>query len=476
MSRYAGWKSHRPIKGRIMTRKRMLPGRWLLAAVSLALTFPFFRACRGLSAPVTTGSSPASLDATLPSLFEATKPFSASTDGVVLPQHAYIRTKAGDFLGRDFTLDLWLTIDPKLPRAFVGVGSGGEGMSQTPTNSIYLDIEPNGKISLSTCEGYGNEGIGDELDPGEYIVRVQKSGSSVTLAVGVETNGVFEPDVTRTFADISKTPANFDSRNMHVFFGGGQYRQYRFNTTGAIPSAQPPAPAPQREPPAAAALHGSLVDLPAVQFTANLPPDLECDGTFSVFKDRIVIPELTYLRTKDGGFLHKDFVMELWLTVDPKKPKAFIGVGSGRNGEHAQPVNSIYMVVKADGRIEMATREGHGDEHIGKELDPGEFVVRLEKRGLAVTYSIGTEQNGSFEPDVTKTFIDITKTPADFNDRNMHIFFGGGQYRQIRFVSAPEMVPAPAPPQNTAPVAVPAGAGARLVAGGGGVGHRWDFL
>jgi hypothetical protein len=323
-----------------------------------------------------------------------------------------------------------------LPTAFIGVGSGVDGMHATPVNSIYMAVNPNGDISLATREGYGDESIGNELDPGEYLVRIEKTGSAVTFSIGSETNGEFEPDVTRTFADISKTPAEFNDKNMHVFFGGGRYRQFRFG-----PDAPPPVNViiPKVSPQQAGFDIGPSN---STQWSAALPPELECDGTFSVFKDRIVIPEHTYFRTKMGDFLHKDFVLDLWLTIDPKRPKAFIGVGSGRNGNQAEPVNSIFMAVQPDGRIDMQTREGYGGDRIGTETDSGVYVVRLQKTGMAVTYSIGSEKDGQFAPDFTRTFADITKTPAEFNDKNMHLFFGGGEYRQIRFSTSEQ----PAPP------------------------------
>ncbi len=181
------------------------------------------------------------------------------------------------------------------------------------------------------------------------------------------------------------------------------------------------------------------VELPAkpTPFTRTAPPGWQFDNQIEVRPTGILLSNVHYVRSTQADFLNRDFTLDLWLTIDPKNPEAYIGVGSGQNGMHQTPVNSIYMVVQSGGKIDMSTREGFGNSGIGKEQDPGEYVVRLEKRGLTVTFSIGVEnKNGQFEADVTQTFSDITKTPADFTDRNMHVFFGGGFYRQMRFAAS----------------------------------------
>lgn len=343
-------------------------------------------------------------------------------DGILLPDLHYIRSAEGDSLDRDFTLDLWLAIDPKNPTTFVGVGSGQNGIHTTPVNSIFMVIHPNGNIGMATREGVGESGMGREEDPGEYVVRLEKKGTAVTYSVGsIDHDGKFDAEVTETFPDISKTPADFNERNMHIFFGGGKFRQMRFAASSPHKQVAGLADAPLPTTPQVSTL------------AANLPPFLECATSYSVTRDGVQLPIGHFIRTRQGGFLQRDFVFDVWLAVNDKMQAALIGLGSGIDDNGGTPSNSLFLIVQR--RIPGFSAGGRS----GRALDEGEYIARIEKKGAAVTFSVGTEKNGVFDADFTETFPDISKIPGvDFNKRNMHIFFGNGLYTQFRLTATPQ--------------------------------------
>jgi len=361
-------------------------------------------------------AKPTPFTRTAPSGWQFDNQIEVRPTGILLAGGRFVRSTQADFLNRDFTLDLWVTIDPKDPEACIGVGSGQNGIHQTPVNSIYMVVQPSGQIDMATREGYGNSGIGKEQDPGEYILRLEKRGLSVTYSIGVENkDGQFEPDVTQTFSDITKTPADFTDRNMHIFFGGGFYRQMRF--AASAPHAQQAGSAATPLPDA----------VQTVTLSAVLPAYLESSSTYSATKDGVLVPGGGYIRTRKGDFLERDFVFDVWLAKYDKMETAQIGVGSGLSDLS----NSVFLIVERR-KVYTSIRR---DKAKSIE-DPGDYIARLEKKGTSVTFSLGAEKDGAFTADFTETIPDIAKT-AGFTNRNMHIFFGSSRYKKLRFSASP---------------------------------------
>ncbi len=183
---------------------------------------------------------------------------------------------------------------------------------------------------------------------------------------------------------------------------------------------------------------GSDVAMPEGTFglAKNLPPMLTTNAQYSVDKDGIHLGE-SFIRTKKGDFLHRDFVFDLWFTTANHSTIALIGFGKGDGGDDAV----FFRVHPPDliGGGVMVAASGQSMKGIGHLSEPGEYIARIEKQGNSITMSIGEEKDGKFEASVSSTIPDIHEFAPYLNDKNMHLFFGHGfAFRQVRFsTSAP---------------------------------------
>jgi hypothetical protein len=351
--------------------------------------------------------------------------FEVRSDGILLPEQHYVRSTATDFLEKDFRLDVWITIDPKYPSTYIGLGSAQNGPHATPVNSIYMVINSDGRISMATREGYGDQGMGKEEDAGKYVMRLEKIGLTVTYSIGtLDKAGNFQTDVTQTFSDISKTPADFNNRNMHIFFGGGMLHQMRFTLL-------PPGSQPQ-----------SSIDSPQLSKVASLsailPKYFECATWYSITAGGMELPVGHFIRTRASDYLDRDFTFDVWLSINEKdKSGGMIGLGTGLDDQGGTPENSVFLKINHRSPDLNIRRSGTRADLNRRNLESGEYMARIEKKGLTVTFSLGVEESGVFKSEYTRTVPDINNTSdAHFTNRNMHLFFGAGCFTRFRFVPA----------------------------------------
>ena len=261
-------------------------------------------------------------------------------------------------------------------------------------------------------------GIGKEQDPGEYVVRLEKRGLSVTFSIGVEDkDGKFEADVTQTFPTSPKrrriSPAGTCTFSSAAVSTGRcdsrPPRRGRWNRLGRV-SASPVRPGRPADDRAAG--------MPGVQFI------------LSANKDGVLLPYDHFIRTRKGDFLDRDFVFDMWLQVgDGKEGSAEIGLGTGLDA-HDQ-TNTVALVVEIARRHEFRRRKRQ------KRLGSGRIHRAHQKKGKSVSFSLGSEKGGASRRTHTQTFPSITNAPStEFNNRNMHIFFTGGRFKQMRISTA----------------------------------------
>jgi hypothetical protein len=193
--------------------------------------------------------------------------------GILVPEESYIRTKAGNFLGKDFTCDVWFYMIKDLKDmhdrsikqmpALVGIGAGTINITnEGPLDALYLEINPpdqsKGEVILHKRQASNKITIGHLKDFDTYIARIQKSGDLVTFAVGTEENGNFVQAMSTTVS-LQDAGAFLNDSNAHLFFGNGVFEQIRIgagpppvvatatvatNKTATVAPTPTPAPAP----------------------------------------------------------------------------------------------------------------------------------------------------------------------------------------------------------------------------------------
>jgi hypothetical protein len=169
----------------------------------------------------------------LPDLLTTTDRWDLRDRGIFLERHAYIRTVAGDYLDRDFTCDLWFTVETTGTSIFIGIGGGhGTPTEIAPDNSLALNITSpdyqNGTVGFVRADGQIDP-IGQLSVAGDYVARIQKLGSVLSMSVGDEdADGTFNPRLSTTISDASVLAPFMTAHRAHLFFGGGRFWKIRY--------------------------------------------------------------------------------------------------------------------------------------------------------------------------------------------------------------------------------------------------------
>jgi len=156
----------------------------------------------------------------------------STKDGLIFTNRdSLVRTKDGDFLNRDFTFDVLVTLkDDDHERAYLGIGTGSfEGGYAEPQKSVYMrvgapDVDEGG---VAVGKNVMDKSFDHIRNPGTHMLRVQKTGNSVTFAVDVDyKSGPFKADISRTIPDIRQFAPFLNDHNTFIFFGrGGTFKE-----------------------------------------------------------------------------------------------------------------------------------------------------------------------------------------------------------------------------------------------------------
>ena len=79
--------------------------------------------------------------------------------------------------------------------------------------------------------------------------------------------------------------------------------------------------------------------------------------------------------SKEANFLQRDFVLDLWMTVDLKFPPTFVGLGTGLDA-NGGPSQALTLLVATNGALQVVGDTFHA-EHIGQETEAGDYMVRI---------------------------------------------------------------------------------------------------
>jgi hypothetical protein len=181
----------------------------------------------------------------LPDLLETSDRWDLRDRGIFLERHAYIRTVGGDYLDRDFTCDLWFTVETTGTYIFIGIGNGrGTPTEFAPENSLAMSItspdSQNGTVGFLRADGE-SEPIGQLSVAGDYVARIQKLGSVLSMSVGDEdADGTFNPRFSTTISDAGVLAPFMSAHRAHLFFGGGRFWKIRY-INGRPPAVIPDA-------------------------------------------------------------------------------------------------------------------------------------------------------------------------------------------------------------------------------------------
>lgn len=168
----------------------------------------------------------------LPDFLSTADRWEPRANGIFLARRAFIRTKAGNYLDRDFACDFWFTIETTGTRMFIGIGDGrGRPSDDLPLNSLALVInspdEFHGMVGFLRADGQIDP-IG-HLPPGDYVARIRRAGKILTFSIGDEDpDGTFNPVLSTTVTNPTVVAPFLTNHNAHLFFGGGRFWKIRY--------------------------------------------------------------------------------------------------------------------------------------------------------------------------------------------------------------------------------------------------------
>ncbi len=168
-----------------------------------------------------------------------------------------------------------------------------------------------------------------------------------------------------------------------------------------------------------------------------VPEFLEPAATATLEADGARTRSRTYLRTRRGDYLDRDFTFDVVFVNDRNPGIMFVGLGEGVGaGPYKEPGNSVMMRIHAPGYAEGFVGVGKqpfDNKKIGYMTVEGTHLARIQKRGDRVTLAIDHEYDGEYAEDMSITIADIRAFAPNLTSTNTHLFFGsGGLYQRVR--------------------------------------------
>src|SRR5262245_28388853 len=139
----------------------------------------------------------------------------------------YVLGKSGEYLGRDFTLELTLVFERENEgAAFILIGAVDPGGAYgEPVHTVHLRMHlPNfgdGSVGLTKQPMSNGINLGRLRQFGPHRLIIEKKGDSVTFTVDLDNTGKPDDDFQKTIPDIRALAPFLNNRKTFLCFGGG---------------------------------------------------------------------------------------------------------------------------------------------------------------------------------------------------------------------------------------------------------------
>ena len=363
-----------------------------------------------------------------PPMFTSIPQIRAGREGIQVTDRHYVRTRSGDYIDKDFVLELLVTVveDSKGNGGivFFGFGEGGrDSPYNEPSNTAYIRLHPpdRGKGEVELSNGKGNkQKMGNVPREGTHKLRIVKQGAAVTFAIDVDNDGEGPDDLELSIPDIGAFAPYLHRKNSHLIFGGGGlFREVRLEplkagsrtTTDAVP-AKGPMKAPQ-----------------------SLPAEFAPNPQLVAVADGLVAER--FIRSKQSDFNKRDFVLEVLVRVDSTRDSRqklhYFGIGEAEQDGPRMP-NSAFLQFRAaddtEGRADMM--DGRSKRQVGNLKTNGVHLLRITKRGSSLTFTVDQNNDGPTADDIEAKIDDLPSTLSTLHEKNAYLFFGGaGVYQKV---------------------------------------------
>ena len=135
-----------------------------------------------------------------------------------------ITTRERNFLEKDFVFEALVTFGPDDGIAHIGIGTGlQESSANRRENSLFIRFHaPHhgaGGVELTGWQ-IPTTKLGTVMQPGVHLVRMIKTGDSLTFQIDPENDGPTDDDFETTIPDLRARAPFLNTKNSTVFLGG----------------------------------------------------------------------------------------------------------------------------------------------------------------------------------------------------------------------------------------------------------------
>ena len=389
----------------------------------------------------------------LPPYFDGQTGVGIGKDGLEFNGHI-LRTTAGDFINKDFTLDVVYRFgfDQKSP-LFIGLGENGRDSGNWILNSICSRVHGplSDGVATVTFHSFFQEPVFAKLGkdhPGPNLFRLEKRGNALLMGICADYKGRYEPDFVTVIPSLKWQTPYLNDKNSYLFVGDGStVEQMRLIVDGkpvtsaddsVVASGTPAAPAatpnPTRPPatanpvappptvaapsPAAVLRPANIASLFQLGGAAGLPPYLHASAK-SVADAQGLRGEV---RTVATDLLDHNFTLDLLYIQSLEDNDFFAGIGEGQDGAR---VAFKATGPKHDGQAFIAVAKSNDIRigNLGKSVSRN--LLRIQKRGNTLTFSVWVNYSDGAAADFVQSIPDLKGAAPYLTRLNSALFIDG---------------------------------------------------
>jgi len=163
---------------------------------------------------------------------------------------------------------------------------------------------------------------------------------------------------------------------------------------------------------------------PMIALRHSLPPFL-VGNEFSSEGDGIVLN--SPVQTRAADLLSKDFIFDVECDRKDHGVPLFVGLSQGIAAPDPKTTAiKVYPTHEGGGGF-IGMGNNDNCPEMGHLPEPGKCLIRVEKIGRTVIFSIGTVEDGKFMPQLSREVVDIHAFNPDLQDKTTHLYIQGGK-------------------------------------------------
>lgn len=369
-----------------------------------------------------------------------------------------VHTRKGDYLDKNFRLELVFTLPTDGHIMVVGFG---EGRRDT---AVKLRIHSPGNFLGDV--GFGKPGVKERpLESGKRItsegphrLSITKIGDELTFEIDHDNDGPSPDDIERTVPNVREYAPFLHNKNSYIYFrNGGIYKQVRMTynprpTTSDGAATTTTGTSTPTSTSSSAASSAGRTGAFALKSGHPWPTFMNTGGKLT---DTGLRTLSNYISTREADFINRDFEFEVVFTVDEEDVCSEFGIGPATGKKHV-----LVRIFSDKHRFKGAVglwRFGARGSDFGNIPNRGPHRVIISKKKDTLTFTVDVGNDRSTSNDLIRTIPNLKKVASYLNDTNAWLYFGnGGTFQGVKLTDPAIKPVATTPPKPTSPKPAPA--------------------